>query len=75
MSIALADVSMSANSVLSSKVHEIIEVLFDRLLVHSVAIMLFSFDLAVRVVVTVSKLLIDENLVRSEFVFISWRMH
>lgn len=65
MSIALADVSRSANFVLISKVHEIIEVFFDRLLVHSVAIMLFFFDFAVRVVVTMSKLLIDINLVRS----------
>ena len=75
MSIALADVSMSANFVIRSNVHEIIEVLLDRLLVQSVAIMLFSFDLAVRVVVTVSKLLIDKLLVHSENIFIIWRLN
>ena len=71
MFIAQALISLSGNSVIKSFVCVLIEDLFDQLLVQVVAIMLFSIDLAVRVVVTISKLLIDENLVRSESLYIS----
>ena len=63
MFIAQAYISIPANFVFTSNVYEFIEDLFDLLLVQFIAIMLFSIDLTVRVVVTIPKLRFDESLV------------